>query len=101
LETALRYDREVLKRLCRERRVKRLDLFGSRAKGIADGESDVDLLVEFEPGHTPGLLGFIEFEEELAALFGERVDLVYRYNTLRKGQRLTGGSWISDRCRDR
>ena len=76
METTLRYDRAVLEQLCRERHVKRLDLFGSRAKGAADGESDVDLLVEFEPGHTPGLLGFIEFEEELAALFGEKVDLV-------------------------
>jgi predicted nucleotidyltransferase len=33
--------------------------------------------VEFEPGHTPGLLGFIEFEEEPAVLFGEKVDLVF------------------------
>jgi uncharacterized protein len=49
LETILQYDREVLERLCRKRHVKRLDLFGSRAKGAADGESDVDLLVEYEP----------------------------------------------------
>jgi len=76
LETALRYDGEVLERLCRERHVRRLDLFGSRAKGTADGDSDVDLLVEFEPGHTPGLIGFIELEEELAALLGKKVDLV-------------------------
>jgi uncharacterized protein len=78
LETTLRYDREVLERLCRERHVKRLDLFGSRAMGTADDGSDVDLLVEYEPGHVPGLLGFLEFEEELAALFGEKVDLVSR-----------------------
>jgi uncharacterized protein len=78
LETTLRYDREVLERLCRERRVRRLDLFGSRAKGTAEDGSDVDLLVEYEPGHTPGLLGFLEFEEELAALFGKKVDLVSR-----------------------
>ena len=78
METTLRYDREALERLCRERYVRRLDLFGSWAKGTADGESDVDLLVEYEPGHTPGLLGFLELEEELAALFGERVDLVSR-----------------------
>lgn len=76
METTLRYDRQALERLCRERHVRRLDLFGSRAKGTADGESDVDLLVEYEPGHTPGLLGFLELEEELAALFGEKVDLV-------------------------
>ncbi|HZY57533.1 MAG: nucleotidyltransferase family protein [Actinomycetota bacterium] len=74
--TVLRYDREALERLCRERHVKRLDLFGSWAKGTADGQSDVDLLVEYEPGHVPGLLGFIAFERELAALFSKRVDLV-------------------------
>lgn len=78
METTLRYDKEALERLCRERYVRRLDLFGSWAKGTADGGSDVDLLVEYEPGHTPGLLGFLELEEELAALFGEKVDLVSR-----------------------
>lgn len=78
MDTALRYDGEVLERICRERQVKRLDLFGSRAKGADDAGSDVDLLVEFEPGHLPGLLGFIEFEQELVEIFGERVDLVTR-----------------------
>jgi len=78
LETTLRYDREVLERLCREWHVRRLDLFGSRAKGTADGGSDVDLLVEYEPGHVLGLLEFLEFEEELADLFGKKVELVSR-----------------------
>lgn len=69
-------DEEDLARLCREHHVKRLDLFGSRAKGTDEAGSDVDLLVEFEPGRVPGLLGFIELEQELADLFGEKVDLV-------------------------
>ncbi len=39
-------------------------------------ESDIDVLVEFEPGHVPGLQ-FIRMEEELSALFGgRRVDLI-------------------------
>ena len=39
------------------------DLFGSQAKENADAGSDVDLLVEYEPGHVPGLLGFFRLEE--------------------------------------
>jgi predicted nucleotidyltransferase len=76
MDTALTYDREALQRLCREHHVRRLHLFGSRAKGSADAESDVDLLVEYEPGQKPGLLGFIELEERLKDIFGREVDLV-------------------------
>lgn len=76
---ALQYDERALGRLCRRYHVRRLDLFGSRAKGTSDAQSDVDLLVEFEPGQVPGLIGFLKLEEELAALFeGARVDLVSR-----------------------
>ena len=69
-ETKFQYDEEVLERLCRKHHVRRLDLFGSQAKGTAGAESDVDLLVEYEPGHVPGLPGFLRLEEELKALFG-------------------------------
>lgn len=63
-------------RLCEKYHVRRLDLFGSRAKGTARDGSDVDLLVQFEPEHIPGLLGFLAFQNELAALLGEDVDLI-------------------------
>ncbi len=76
LKATLRYDEKALTDLCVRHRVRRLDLFGSRAKGTAGDGSDVDLLVEFEPGHVPGLLGFIALQQELADLLGEEVDLV-------------------------
>ena len=76
LKAKLRYDEEALALLCRKRHVRRLDLFGSRAKGTARDGSDVDLLVEFESGHVPGLLGLLGFQEELAGLLGAEVDLV-------------------------
>ena len=76
LKATLQYDEEALATLCLKHHVRRLDLFGSRAKGTAKDGSDVDLLVEFEPGHTPGLLGFITLQEELADLLGAKVDLV-------------------------
>ena len=78
-EATLQYDEKALERLCRKHYVRRLDLFGSQAKGKADAESDVDLLVEYELGHVPGLLGFLRLQEELEALFGgSSVDLVSR-----------------------
>ncbi len=76
LKAGLHYDEQVLAKVCREHHVRRLDLFGSRAKGTARDGSDVDLLVEFEPDHVPGLLGFLTLQEELADLLGEKVDLV-------------------------
>jgi predicted nucleotidyltransferase len=76
-EMKVQYDEKELERLCHKYHVRRLDLFGSRAKGTAAAESDVDLLVEYEPGHVPGLLGFLRLEEELKALFGgHSVDLI-------------------------
>jgi uncharacterized protein len=79
VDATLQYDEKALERLCRKHHVRRLDLFGSQAKSTAAAESDVDLLVEYEPGHVPGLLGFLRLEEELKALFGgHSVDLVSR-----------------------
>lgn len=78
-DATLQYDEKALERLCRKHHVRRLDLFGSRAKDEANAGSDVDLLVEYEPRHVPGLLGFLRLEEELEALLGDSsVDLVSR-----------------------
>jgi len=65
---------QALAGICQRYGVRRLLLFGSFARGEADEESDVDLLVEFFPGRTPGL-GFARLQEELTCLFGRRVDL--------------------------
>ena len=65
-----------LEAFCRAHGIRRLSLFGSTMKGTAKSDSDVDLLVEFEPGRTPGLLGLAEMEAELSDLMqGRRVDL--------------------------
>ena len=65
-------DPEALAGLCRRYRIRRLSLFGSTLKGSARPENDVDLLVEFEPGATPGLLTIAQVEIELSALPGAR-----------------------------
>jgi len=77
MDATLQFDKEALERLCRRHHVRRLDLFGSRAKGMENARSDVDLLVEYEQGHVPGLLGLLSFEEDLSAIFdGRKIDLV-------------------------
>ena len=72
----LSVDAEALAQLCRRHHIRKLSLFGSVLAGTARLESDIDLLVEFEPGQAPGLLGLAEIEAELSALLGgRRVDL--------------------------
>jgi uncharacterized protein len=67
---------DLLAQLCRRHRIRRLSLFGSVLAGLQRPDSDVDLLVEFEPGGEPGLLGMARIERELSALVGgRRVDL--------------------------
>lgn len=73
----LAIDQHELAELCRRYQVVKLELFGSRAKGTARPDSDVDLLVTFAPGATPGL-EFFAFADDLEALFGRRVDLLTR-----------------------
>ena len=69
-------EHELLPRFCRRHRIRRLSLFGSVLKGQASPDSDIDLLVEFEPGGAPGLMGLAGIEAELSALLGGRtVDL--------------------------
>ena len=67
-------DPQRISELCRRRHIRRLALFGSVLREDFGPASDIDVLVEFEPGHVPGF-AFFDIEEELAVLFGRRVDL--------------------------
>jgi predicted nucleotidyltransferase len=75
---AIELHREELRALCHRFHVRRLDLFGSAARGDFDPErSDVDFIVEFErdtPLHP--FDAYFGLKEELEALFGRKVDLV-------------------------
>lgn len=69
-------DRERLKRVCRRHHIRRLALFGSALRGEFNPDSDVDVLVEFELEHVPGLLGIARIERELSVIFEcRKVDL--------------------------
>lgn len=75
LAPGVEIEEDRLRSFCAARGIRRLGLFGSALHGHLRPESDIDLLVEFEPGRTPGLLGIAGFELELAALLGRSVDL--------------------------
>jgi hypothetical protein len=66
--------RERIEEFCRRHYIRRLALFGSVVRDDFTPESDVDVLVEFEPGKTPGY-AFFSMEEELSTMLGRRVDL--------------------------
>lgn len=69
-------DQELLSEFCRKHHIRRLALFGSVLRGDFGPDSDVDVLVEFKPGHIPGLLSIARLEREVSAFFGGRkVDL--------------------------
>lgn len=67
---------EKINDLCQRWRITEFALFGSVLRDDFDDDSDVDVLVEFEPGHTPGL-ALIRIEDEISRLLqGRKVDLV-------------------------
>ncbi len=67
-----------VREVCEPHPVARVELFGSRASGLAHSESDVDLLIEFLPGASIGLLEMGSLKEELEQRLGCHVDLVSR-----------------------
>lgn len=71
---AIAIDKNRIAEFCRHHHVRRLALFGSVLRDDFGPNSDVDVLVEFEPGHVPGF-AFFDLQEELAAIVGRRVDL--------------------------
>lgn len=66
---------ERLAEFCRRNHIRRLSLFGSILRDDFAPQSDVDFLVEFEPGKTPGLFGLAEMEIELSEIVGRKADL--------------------------
>jgi predicted nucleotidyltransferase len=67
-------DPQRLAEFCRRHHIRKLALFGSVLRSDFRPDSDVDVLVEFEDGHTPGL-AFFAMEQELSEILGRRVDL--------------------------
>jgi len=69
-------DKDKIADFCRKRHIRRLAVFGSALRSDFRPDSDIDLLVEFEDGHTPGLFGIARMERELSFLLeGRKTDL--------------------------
>lgn len=78
INPAVRVPTDEVVAFCRRHHIRWLALFGSVLTEEFRPESDVDVLVEFEPGHTPGW-NIVDLEAELSGIFGgRRIDLVLR-----------------------
>lgn len=74
MTTRIAIPKHAIADFCRRHHIRRLSLFGSVLRDDFGPESDVDVLVEFEPRHVPGY-AFFAIEEELAGILGRTVDL--------------------------
>ncbi len=60
---------------CKQYNIKKLSIFGSAIKGKLRPDSDIDILVEFQADHTPGLIRLAGIQIELSKIIGREVDL--------------------------
>jgi predicted nucleotidyltransferase len=67
-------DHEGIAEFCRRNHVARMSFFGSVLRDDFGPESDVDILVQFEPGCTPSLFGIARMQRELTGIVGRQVD---------------------------
>jgi predicted nucleotidyltransferase len=70
----IKIESNSLEPLCQQYHIRKLALFGSILREDFRPDSDVDILVEFEPGHTPGF-EFIDIQDQLSAIIGRTIDL--------------------------
>lgn len=74
MHRGLKIPRKKIDDFCQRHHIRKLSIFGSAIHGDLRQESDVDVLVEFEPDHVPGLV-FFSMERELSEILGREVDL--------------------------
>ena len=72
---AITINQDVIAGFCRRNGIRKLSLFGSVLRDDFGPDSDVDLLVEFEPGAVVGLIKLAGMERRLSELVGHKVDL--------------------------
>ena len=65
-------DKNKIAVFCKKHHIQRFSIFGSALRHDFNPESDIDVLVDFEPGHVSSLFKLFEMEEELSKIFGER-----------------------------
>jgi predicted nucleotidyltransferase len=67
--------KQEIEEFCRKHYIRKLSLFGSALRDDFNLESDLDILVEFDPDHIPGLLKLAGMEIELTEILGRKVDM--------------------------
>ena len=75
IEQRISVPRAVVAEFCQKHHIRRLSLFGSVLRDDFRPDSDIDILVEFEPGYVPSLLRMAGLELELSGLLERKVDL--------------------------
>ena len=75
----LRVTEDQISEFCRKWSITRFELFGSVLRDDFDAESDIDVLVTFDPQRIIRLNDLLDMEDELQALFGRKVDLIKRH----------------------
>ncbi len=75
MSVQLEISRTAVDEFCRKHHIRQLALFGSVLREDFGPDSDVDVLVEFEPGVRIGLIGLAGLELELSEILGRQVDL--------------------------
>ena len=76
MEAKISIDRDRIAEFCRRNHIRKLSLFGSVLRDDFRPDSDVDVLVEFDPAHTPGFFGLARMEREISQLLdGHKVDI--------------------------
>jgi len=75
MASRIRVDKKKIADFCGENHIVKLSFFGSILGKNFGSRSDVDVLVEFAPGHVPGLIRFAGMENELSGILGRKADL--------------------------
>ncbi len=96
-QAALDLPRQKIAEFCQRHHIRKLALFGSILRPDFRPDSDIDVLVEFDPAHIPGL-SFFAMQDELSAMLGRKVDLntpaclsrYFRDEVLREAETLYG-----------
>lgn len=76
LRHGIEIDDDALREVCERNHVRELAIFGSALRSDFDTDSDIDVLVEFEPGVPIGMIALGRLQRELSTLIGRQVDLV-------------------------
>jgi predicted nucleotidyltransferase len=75
IRTNIDIPHDMIAEFCKQNHILRISLFGSVLRPDFSPDSDIDLLVEFEPDHIPGLIRLAGMENELSEILGRKVDL--------------------------